>query len=188
MKNRSTVLLRVGLVFIYCVIFGSGGSTSSAYQIRQSSLNQGGAVWLPRSNLRLCSSVGQYLAGKQTGASISMDVGFWNPWVTWAVPVEEDEDSWFPPDFKLRQNHPNPFNAATLIQYTLPRASQVRVQIYNLLGQKIRLLVDEKQESGSREARWDGTNDGRVEVGSGIYFCRIEAGDFVGCMKMTLIK
>ncbi len=188
MKNMSTDILRVGFLFVFCLILGWVSSTSLAYQIPQSSLNQGGAVWLPQSNLKLCSSVGQYMAGKQIGASISMDVGFWNPWITWAVPVEEDENSWFPADFELKQNYPNPFNAATLIQYTLPRASQVRIQIYNLLGRKVRLLVDEEQESGFKEARWDGKDDGGVEVGSGIYFCRIITGDFVDCMKMTLLK
>jgi hypothetical protein len=188
MKKGSSDILRVGFVFVCCLILGWGGSTSLAYKIPQSSLNQGGVVWLPQSNFQLCSSVGQYLAGKQAGASISMAVGFWNPWVTWAVSVEEDEENWFPTDFKLKQNYPNPFNSTTLIQYTLPRASQVRIQIYNLLGQKIRLLVDEKQEPGSKEARWDGTDDSGVDVGSGIYFCRIQAGDFAGCKKMTLLK
>lgn len=188
MKDESTDFLRFGFAFICCLILGWGGSTSSAYQIPQSSLNQGGSVWFPQSNLKLCSSVGQYLAGKQTGASISMDVGFWNPWVTWAVPVEEDEDSWFPVDFELRQNYPNPFNATTLIQYTLPRESQVRIQIYNLLGQKVRLLADERQEPGFKIVLWDGRDDSGAEVGSGIYFCRIVAGDFVDCKKMTLLK
>jgi len=188
MKKGSTGFSKVGFALVCCLILGWGASTSLAYKIPQSSFNQGGVVWLPQSNFQLCSSVGQYLAGKQTGASVSMAVGFWNPWVSWAAPVEEDQEILFPTDFKLRQNYPNPFNAATLIQYTLPRVSQVRIQIYNLLGRKIRLLLDEKQEAGFREIRWDGTDDNGVEVGSGIYFCRIQAGDFSCCRKMTLLK
>jgi hypothetical protein len=188
MKNRSTIFLKFALVFICFLVPGWTSSTSWAYKIPQSSLNQGGAVWLPQSNLKLCSSLGQYLAGKQNGASINMNIGFWNPWVTWAVPVEEDEDNWFPTDFNLRQNYPNPFNATTLIQYTLPWASQVRIQIYNLLGQKVRLLINERQESGFKIVVWDGRDDSGAEVGSGIYFCRIMAGDFVDCKKMTLLK
>lgn len=144
---------------------------------------------MPQSSFRLCSSLGQYLAGKQTGTGIAVGVGFWNAWVTWAVPVEDgDESSWFPVDFELKQNHPNPFNLTTLIEYELPRASQVRIQIYNVLGQRVRFLVDELQPAGRIKVQWDGRDDQGVEVAAGVYFCRMAAGDFVGCKKMTLLK
>ena len=64
-----------------------------------------------------------------------------------------------PDRFALDQNMPNPFNPATVIGYQLPEAGRVRLVIYNLLGQEVRVLVDEQMEAGSFTATWDGTNE-----------------------------
>ena len=65
-------------------------------------------------------------------------------------PVEQEQDDFasLPKEFDLRQNYPNPFNPSTVIEYALPKPSQVKVQIYNVLGQRVRNLVDERQEPG----------------------------------------
>jgi len=88
-----------------------------------------------------------------------------------------------PLEFKLAQNYPNPFNAATTINYELPQHSHVRLEIYNLLGQRIETLVDEEQEAGYRSVSWRAS-----EVGSGIYFMRLEAGEKSHTRKMLLMK
>jgi flagellar hook assembly protein FlgD len=75
-----------------------------------------------------------------------------------------------------------------VIQYALPKASFVKVQIFNVLGQKVRNLVEEEQEPGYQTIYWDGKDDGGVEVSSGVYFYKIEAGSFVKAKKMTLLK
>jgi hypothetical protein len=189
MKTWSIRLLRAGPIILGCLVFSWGGSSSSAYQVARSSLNQGGSVWLSQSSFQLCSSLGQNPAGKHFGDTTVVNVGFWNPWVTWVVPVEEDEESaWFPANFELEQNYPNPFNPTTLIRYALPRASQVRIEIFNLLGQRVRILLDGRQSPGNWEIQWDGTDGQGMKVSSGIYFCRIAAADFVACRKMTLVK
>jgi photosystem II stability/assembly factor-like uncharacterized protein len=93
-----------------------------------------------------------------------------------------------PKSFSVSQNYPNPFNPQTVIKYDLPEAGLVRITIYNLLGQKVRTLVDEDQETGYKSVNWDGKDDWGEEVATGIYFYKIKAGDFALVKKMVLLK
>lgn len=93
-----------------------------------------------------------------------------------------------PKSFALLQNQPNPFNPETQIIYYLPRSCQVKFNIYNILGQKIRTLFDGYQSTGMQTLLWDGRDDDGVELSSGIYFYRLEADDFHQMKKMTLLK
>jgi parallel beta-helix repeat protein len=88
-----------------------------------------------------------------------------------------------PEQFSLSQNYPNPFNATTTIKYALPEAGQVRIDIYDLLGRKVETLVDEEKQAGQHQAVWDASRHS-----SGVYFYRIEAGDFAETRKMILLK
>jgi spore coat protein H len=90
--------------------------------------------------------------------------------------------------FALYQNYPNPFNPTTNINYQIPQNTEVTLRIYNLLGQLIITLVDEKQMSGSYSILWDGRNDNGQPVASGIYMCKIHTQNFVKTKKMTLIR
>jgi hypothetical protein len=76
-------------------------------------------------------------------------------------------------DFSLYQNYPNPFNASTNIYYTLSKESQVRLDIYNALGQKVRTMLDENQAAGPHIQRWNGLTDNGLEVPTGVYFYQI---------------
>lgn len=93
-----------------------------------------------------------------------------------------------PKEFSLNQNFPNPFNPTTTISYALPANSYVKLVVYNILGQKVKTLVDEEQTAGYRQVVWNGQNDRGEAVGSGIYFYRIHAGDFTKTAKMSLLK
>ncbi|OGC94823.1 MAG: hypothetical protein A2142_05975 [candidate division Zixibacteria bacterium RBG_16_48_11] len=94
-----------------------------------------------------------------------------------------------PTDFALSQNYPNPFNATTLIQFALPRSSQVKLEIFNVLGQKVVTLVDEELQAGYKQVTWDGRDQKGNIVSSGIYFYRLRAGNqFTEMKKMVLIK
>jgi len=93
-----------------------------------------------------------------------------------------------PSSFKLHQNFPNPFNPATMIQYDLPQPGRVKVEVFNILGQRVKTLVDEFQQAGYRSALWDGRNAAGGEVASGVYFYRIAAGDFNSVKRMTLVR
>ncbi|NOY88141.1 MAG: T9SS type A sorting domain-containing protein [FCB group bacterium] len=93
-----------------------------------------------------------------------------------------------PAEFSLQQNYPNPFNPTTQINFDLPTKSKVSILIYNVLGQKIKTLVDEQLEAGKYVEEWDGTNDAGVKVSSGIYFYKMQADNFVQTKKMMLLK
>jgi hypothetical protein len=93
-----------------------------------------------------------------------------------------------PETFDLEQNFPNPFNPTTTIRYQLAEPRQVRLTIYNILGQVVRTLVNDVQPAGWYELQWDGTNDHGNPVSSGVLFCRLQAGDFVSHRKMMMLK
>ncbi|MFA3783783.1 FlgD immunoglobulin-like domain containing protein [Melioribacteraceae bacterium 4301-Me] len=93
-----------------------------------------------------------------------------------------------PTSFSMSQNYPNPFNPTTTIKYAIPEKAQVKLTIYNMLGQQIKTLVNTEQDAGFYKVTWDGTNDFGSRVASGIYIYRIEAGKYVSTMKMNLLK
>jgi hypothetical protein len=92
------------------------------------------------------------------------------------------------PVVKLEQNTPNPFNPVTSIRFTLRDDRWIKLAIYDAAGRVVRSLVNEAMRPGSYSARWDGTNDGGHAVSSGVYFCRMRAGEFGYTTKMLLIK
>ena len=103
--------------------------------------------------------------------------------------VAQEEKKGLPPEsFSLSQNYPNPFNPQTQIVYALPRECHVKVTIFNLLGQRVKVLVDKYQKAGFKRVYWDGKDERGVEVASGIYFYKIQAGDFVQSKKMVILK
>lgn len=93
-----------------------------------------------------------------------------------------------PLEYSLSQNFPNPFNPITTIQYTLSNSGFVKLDVFNMLGQKIKSLVQAQQPIGSYTVQWDATNDSKIPVASGIYYYRLQAGNFSSSKKMTLIK
>jgi len=97
-------------------------------------------------------------------------------------------DATLPRSFALHNNYPNPFNPATTIAYDLPAPAHVTLEIFNVLGQKVRTLVDDYQEAGAQTVVWDGRDSGNREVATGVYFYKIRAGDFTDSKKMLLLK
>jgi len=85
--------------------------------------------------------------------------------------------------YMLAQNYPNPFNPTTTIRYTLPKQSNISLNVYNLRGQKITTLVNKTQLTGEYEAQWDASG-----LPSGVYICRLQAGEFVATRKLVLLK
>lgn len=94
-----------------------------------------------------------------------------------------NDDSNIPNKYSLAQNYPNPFNPNTSIRFSLPRASDVLLEIYNSIGQKIKTLVQGKMAAGWHEVNFDAS-----QLASGIYYYRIHAGDFIQVKKMLLMK
>jgi flagellar hook assembly protein FlgD len=94
-----------------------------------------------------------------------------------------DNTNQAPYQFVSSHNYPNPFNAQTTFQYRLPQPSEVLIEIYDLLGRKVETLLNGSQPAGNHSISWNsGVNS------SGVYFYKIEAGEFVETKKISLIK
>jgi hypothetical protein len=88
-----------------------------------------------------------------------------------------------PREFSLSQNYPNPFNPTTEINFALPSACDVSLEIYNITGQRVTTLVDSYLEAGQHSVLWDASSNA-----SGVYFYRLTAGEFTETKKMMLLK
>ena len=97
--------------------------------------------------------------------------------------IEEKEVRQIPENYILYQNYPNPFNVTTAIQYDLPKSSHVTIAIFNETGQLIKILLDSQQDAGRYRISWDGS-----DVASGLYFIRMQAGNFEMTRKCLLLK
>jgi PKD repeat protein len=93
-----------------------------------------------------------------------------------------------PRQFSLSQNRPNPFNPVTEIEYALAEGGLVNLSVYNILGQKVKVIVDSYQDAGFFHVVWDGTDDLEREVSSGVYFYRLTAGDYSQIRKMIKLR
>jgi hypothetical protein len=93
-----------------------------------------------------------------------------------------------PTDYSLSQNIPNPFNPQTVIEYSLPVASHVLLDIFNVNGQRVITIVDDFMEAGRHKVVWRGVDSQGNPIASGLYFYRIQANGFTQTRKMLLLK
>ena len=105
-----------------------------------------------------------------------------------ATEIADPVSGQIPKVFHLSQNYPNPFNPETRIRFQLPKSSHVKLEIYNMLGQKIVTLIDEKRRAGYHEIAWNGRNTLGKKVPSGIYVLRLKAGEFWLTRKMIFAR
>jgi hypothetical protein len=99
-----------------------------------------------------------------------------------------DNGTLIPQEFFLAQNYPNPFNPTTTISYGLPKSTHVKLDIFNIIGQKTVSLIDGDQEAGVKKVIWNGRDQNGQQVASGMYFYRLRTGDKEIVRKMSLIK
>ncbi len=102
--------------------------------------------------------------------------------------AEESPGNSLPRQYRLFQNHPNPFNPATAIEFDLPRRSCVTLSVYNVIGQQISVLVDDELPAGIHSVSWEGTDHRGRTVPTGVYFYRLQSGDFAETKKMLLLR
>ncbi len=114
----------------------------------------------------------------------SMDMGAYES--DYVVGVIQDPG--IPAKFNLYQNYPNPFNPSTKIHYSIDKASVVTLKIYDLLGNTIKILVNEYQDSGVKTTIWDGKDNKNQKVSAGVYYYQLRAGDLNETRKLVLIK
>jgi len=109
---------------------------------------------------------------------------------SWKLDIETGvgEQPAAPDGFALLQNYPNPFNPATHIVYSLPRVAQLRLEIYNQAGQRLRSLFEGSGAPGLHEIQWDGRDESGQTAPSGVYYCRMESEGFSTIKKLLLLK
>jgi len=98
-------------------------------------------------------------------------------------PAVKQPNAHQPTEFRLYPNYPNPFNSSTVLRYSIPQSGRISVIVYNIMGQRVAALYDGMQESGVHRITWDAS-----QVSSGVYFCRMEAGEFLQTSKLLLLK
>jgi hypothetical protein len=102
--------------------------------------------------------------------------------------LQDDNDARNINSYQLSQNYPNPFNPTTSIEFALPKSGEVRIDVFNTLGQRVRTLVDHHFTAGRHLAEWDGRDKSGDEVASGIYFYRLKSQGFVETKRMLLMR
>ena len=107
------------------------------------------------------------------------------------VPLPELNTTWersLPLEFSMYQNYPNPFNPATIFRYDLPKNTNVKLTIYDLMGKIVKNLVSDQQNPGYKLIQWNSTNNKGQPISAGMYFYTIQAGEFRQTRKMVLLK
>lgn len=102
--------------------------------------------------------------------------------------VEQEEEAATVTSFFISQNYPNPFNQTTKIEFALAKSGFVTLQIYDLLGRKVRTLVSEHLSSGYKSVLWDGKNDAGKDAASGVYLYLLKTENYEESKKMVLLK
>lgn len=142
------------------------------------------AVWMRRMNANSTYTNGDVLEITPYFPLTENDVFTFNPMRLLAV----ENSNQIPDSYKLYNNYPNPFNPLTTIKYDIQKSGRVVIEIYNLLGQKIKTLVNEEKVAGSYTTTWNGSTDKGLHAASGIYFYRIRTENFSNTKKMILMR
>lgn len=120
------------------------------------------------------------LAGARTGIS---GFGVWRRPLSEMIVDVRDPSTTLPSQYSLEQNYPNPFNPSTTIEFSIPKPSYVTLKVFNVLGNEMATLVNGRIQPGIHSVRWNASG-----VPSGVYFCRLAAGEFSGARKLILQK
>ncbi len=105
-----------------------------------------------------------------------------------ATTAVNDEEGTIASQYVLNQNYPNPFNPSTTITYSLPQSSRAKIEIFDLLGKRIKVLRDDVQPAGNHAVQWDGTNEQGVPVSSNVYVYRATLGSRAFSRRMVFVK
>ncbi|MEJ2196890.1 MAG: T9SS type A sorting domain-containing protein [Ignavibacteriaceae bacterium] len=93
-----------------------------------------------------------------------------------------------PEDYVLSQNYPNPFNPATTIEYSIPERTEVKLTVINLVGEEVSVLVNQTMDAGNYKVEFNSHSGEVRNLPSGVYFYRLQAGNFITTKKMILLK
>lgn len=137
------------------------------------------SVELSKPDHSLAFYYNDYSSGRPEVKAIQPDVSL-------SVVVQDGPN--VPKTYALSQNSPNPFNPTTVIKFALPASGNVRLAVFNVLGQQVKELVNGAMDAGIHDVVWDGKDNNGATVASGIYFYKLNASNFVDTKKMVLLK
>jgi len=170
---------KIILSIILTLAFASLGNTQTLTHKRLTVSSGGGVATFDEFTNR--AVIGQVAIGESSDSVFVTSGGFLGGGDDWITAIFEE--LFLPTEFNLSQNYPNPFNPATTINYALAKPGHVRMEVYDILGRRLDVLVDEQKEAGYHSYIWQASN-----VPTGVYFYRIKAGDFEKTKKMMLLK
>ena len=174
---------KLQICIIASLIFCFAHLAAQQYEIPYSVFGGGGEV-SGNSDYQLIGTLGQPLIGETGNLAHVKHIGFWYVMKMRTITAIDDPfNLQIPNKYVLMQNYPNPFNPITHIRFGLPKASLVRIELYNILGQRVVTLLDERKPAGYHMVDLNGSN-----LSSGIYLYRIQADGFMQIKKMVLTK
>jgi len=176
---------RIGIILVWISGELTAGVDTFATLYFTTGLSWDPAVYNPIDTSRFPGSQGLYF----TDGNANNIVPIYDP--PGNLDVKDDPSKTvggIPKAFNLSQNFPNPFNAETVISFALHKTSHVKLEIYNILGQKVMDLVDERVSAGYKKVVWDGKDNAGKTVASGVYLYQLKAGDFMEAKRMILLK
>ncbi|WP_340106229.1 T9SS type A sorting domain-containing protein [Rhodohalobacter sp. 8-1] len=184
-KNNILALL-IGFLTLGTMLFTSTDYVQAQVQLQLDAVTSGG---IPSSsgNIQLEGSIGQIATTSSAGNNVQSFPGLWSSFYSTDlitdIEPEEPLSNNIPGEFKLQHAYPNPFNPSTQISYELPEASHVKLTVYNMLGQQVRVLVNTRQKAGHYETTFQAQG-----MASGVYLYRLQTDNFTQERKMTLVK
>ena len=169
-------------VFIYTITAAYGLAQNNV--IKWSGFNMGFES-TSASNTKIMSAIGQSFIGQTKGSNNIIESGFLvdSLFFNYITGIKDNKGPTLPSSYELSQNYPNPFNPTTTIQYALPVQLYVRLVVYNTIGQQVEIIVNKQEDPGYHKVVFSGSN-----LASGIYFYRLQAGDYIKTKKLILLK
>ena len=162
-------------------VYGLNASVNAAGRSLAPMMGAGMAIWLGMRSVFILAAIRN--SGQRDGIHID------DFQVNWELPTSvSDNDQSIPYRFSLSQNYPNPFNPSTLVKFTLAERGNVNLDIYDMLGRKVKTLVSGTLESGEHEIIWNSIDESGDEVASGIYLYKLVSGGFTLVKRMTLLR
>ena len=171
------------------IIWGTGGQLyfgNNAFRGIVYATNDGGSTWayqMPDTSFEIDRYYFIKFVNTNTGWAYGLTKGIHTTNGGGIFTGIHQKGNEVPKNYSLSQNYPNPFNPSTIINYQLPKSGEVELIIYDALGRKMKTLVNEKQNAGSYQVEFDGSN-----FPSGVYFYKLQSGDYIQTKKMALIK
>lgn len=193
-----TLLTVFGIIFIFLAnTTAQNSNNKNAYTVSHGVVGSGGVMGADNGHHTLSATAGEIIVGDAINDPYFLFVGYWQPEIELPpTDIQTAQMPELPLSFKVLQNYPNPFNPQTSIQYQLPEQGHVTIEIFNVMGQRIRQLQAKIERPGYKHTLWNGRDDEGNLVDSGIYLFRVTVSNIGGqdgmsfqeTKKMLLVK